>query len=89
MYSYNSYKAISLFIYIYIYIYILLYSRFIKGGCIRGAYQWERSLIECLDTGYGLRFFTFSSTEIQDSSKGGAVEAGCSGFHYIIGNFTI
>ena len=25
----------------------------------------------------------------QDSSKGGAVDTGCSGLHYIIGSFTI
>ena len=69
--------SISLSLYIYIYIYIYIYG---AEGC-------ERRVVS--RAGLASIASIWKTADTQDSSKGGAVETGCSDLHYIIGCFII
>ena len=89
-------------VYIYIYIFIFIHARFFSSShfflCISIRIIIIINISFLFKTTYIYMDFSavVSSLHLrsrsglsQDSSKGGAVETGCSGVHYIIGCFTI
>ena len=76
---------------VYIYIYIHTHYIYIHMICIPRTvrYPFHQSLYLHNTSPLPAKFEVLAQEDNQDSSKGGAVETGCSGLHYIIGCFII